>query len=58
MRGPWMCSRLREFDWMFNIEKYPLLCYPDIYVLDGGYCQFFNNHSDFCEPKNYIKMED
>jgi len=43
---------------MFNIEKYPLLCYPDIYVLDGGYCQFFNNHSDFCEPKNYIKMED
>jgi len=27
-------------DRMKNIDRYPLLCYPESYVLEGGYSKF------------------
>ena len=53
-----MLGKLRELDREFNIEQYPLLCFPEIYLLEGGYSRFWEDYSDFCEPKQYIKMED
>lgn len=39
------------------MHRYPALSYPEIYVLDGGYKEFFNEYRERCEPQQYIKME-
>ncbi|KAJ3441306.1 m-phase inducer phosphatase dual specificity phosphatase cdc25 [Anaeramoeba flamelloides] len=56
-RGPKMCQLLRETD--RNINDYPNLHYPQLYILEKGYKAFFR-HSDrtkkFCYPKGYRKM--
>ncbi len=55
-RGPQLCGKLRELDRQKNIDKYPLLCYPEIYVLEGGYKLFQTEYTDYCG--DYIQMED
>jgi hypothetical protein len=55
-RGPQMTSKLRELDRKFNGEKYPLLCYPELYLLEGGYKNFYEHFIDYCEPKHYVNM--
>lgn len=32
--------------------------YPEIYVLEGGYCEYFKHTPDRCEPRAYIQMDD
>lgn len=39
-----------------NAERYPQLTYPEVYILDGGYSSFFNNHRSRCFPQNYVEM--
>lgn len=41
-----------------NINVYPNIHYPDIYILEGGYCEFFKQASRNCEPRAYIPMDD
>ena len=36
-RGPMMAKHLRKCDRMCNYDNYPLLTYPDIAILEGGY---------------------
>jgi hypothetical protein len=38
------------------MENYPNLCYPNIYILKGGYSEFFLKHSHLCQPQGYIPM--
>ncbi|KAJ6240709.1 cdc25-like protein phosphatase twine-related [Anaeramoeba flamelloides] len=56
-RGPKMCKLLRRTDRKINV--YPNLHYPQLYVLEKGYKEFFK-HSDrskkFCCPQGYRKM--
>ena len=54
-RGPSMCSRLREMDRKFN--EYPLLFYPEVYLLEGGYKEFYGKFPEACEPNGYVPME-
>ncbi|XP_021510815.1 M-phase inducer phosphatase 2 isoform X2 [Meriones unguiculatus] len=53
-RGPRMCRFIRERDRAAN--DYPNLYYPEMYILKGGYKEFFPQHPNFCEPQDYRPM--
>ncbi|XP_076411081.1 M-phase inducer phosphatase 3 isoform X2 [Peromyscus maniculatus bairdii] len=53
-RGPRMCRSLREKDRALN--QYPALYYPELYVLKGGYRDFFPEYMELCEPQSYCPM--
>ncbi|KAJ3613595.1 hypothetical protein NHX12_019841 [Muraenolepis orangiensis] len=53
-RGPRMCRFLRERDRSQN--EYPALHFPELYVLKGGYKDFFPEHQAQCEPQAYRPM--
>ncbi|XP_052099016.1 M-phase inducer phosphatase 1-like [Mytilus californianus] len=55
-RGPKLCRFLRNTDRHLNGERYPHLYYPEVYILDGGYKEFYNNGKELCLPRNYIPM--
>ncbi|XP_076768947.1 M-phase inducer phosphatase 3 isoform X2 [Arvicanthis niloticus] len=53
-RGPRMCRSLRKKDRALN--QYPALYYPELYVLRGGYRDFFPEYMELCEPQSYCPM--
>ncbi|KAF6280511.1 cell division cycle 25C [Rhinolophus ferrumequinum] len=53
-RGPRMCRCLREQDRALN--QYPALYYPELYILNGGYRDFFPEYTELCEPQGYCPM--
>ncbi|XP_011737489.1 M-phase inducer phosphatase 1 isoform X3 [Macaca nemestrina] len=53
-RGPRMCRYVRERDRLGN--EYPKLHYPELYVLKGGYKEFFMKCQSYCEPPSYRPM--
>uniref|UniRef100_A0A6I8PDL4 M-phase inducer phosphatase n=1 Tax=Ornithorhynchus anatinus TaxID=9258 RepID=A0A6I8PDL4_ORNAN len=53
-RGPRMCRFVRKRDRLGN--EYPKLHYPELYVLKGGYKDFFSKCQSFCEPPGYRPM--
>ncbi|KAJ2883684.1 m-phase inducer phosphatase [Coemansia aciculifera] len=57
-RAPSMASHLRRRDREVNMHRYPYLHYPEIYVLKGGYRNFFSFHKTLCEPQSYVEMND
>ncbi|NXA75021.1 MPIP2 phosphatase, partial [Thryothorus ludovicianus] len=54
-RGPKMCRFLRERD--RSCHEYPQLHYPELYVLKGGYREFFFQFPSHCEPRDYRPMK-
>lgn len=57
-RGPRMAIQLRNLDRQANVNQYPMLYYPDIVILSGGYSCFFKNHANRCFPQKYVGMND
>lgn len=57
-RGPTMASHLRKCDRILNRDNYPLLSYPDIVILEGGYKRFYDSYRHRCFPQGYIEMKD
>lgn len=53
-RGPRQLRYLRACDRTRN--PYPKLHYPEIYLLYGGYKEFFKSYRNLCEPSNYLPM--
>ncbi|KAE8595584.1 hypothetical protein XENTR_v10015806 [Xenopus tropicalis] len=53
-RGPRMCKFLREKDRDRN--EYPQLYYPELYILHGGYKEFFQKCKTYCTPQTYRPM--
>ncbi|XP_072533935.1 M-phase inducer phosphatase 2 [Salminus brasiliensis] len=53
-RGPRMCRFVRERD--RDLNEYPNLHYPELYILKGGYKDFFPLHKKACEPQDYRPM--
>lgn len=41
-----------------NNHVYPRIHYPEVYILRGGYSQYFNESARFCEPRGYVRMDD
>ncbi|ORX58589.1 hypothetical protein BCR36DRAFT_344014 [Piromyces finnis] len=57
-RAPWMAQFFRKADREKNLFFYPRLHYPEVYVLKGGYKEFYNNYKEFCSPQKYVEMAD
>lgn len=55
-RAPIMARHIRSEDRTFNAEHYPRLTYPEVYILDGGYSGFFEDHRERCYPQAYVEM--
>ncbi|XP_072221543.1 M-phase inducer phosphatase 2 [Leuresthes tenuis] len=55
-RGPRMCRFVRERDRALNLNEYPKLHYPELYILKGGYKDFFPHFQAQCEPQSYRPM--
>ncbi|XP_037833618.1 M-phase inducer phosphatase 2 isoform X2 [Kryptolebias marmoratus] len=53
-RGPKMCRFVRARDRAMN--EYPNLHYPELYILKGGYKNFFPHFQSQCEPQSYRPM--
>ena len=56
-RAPRMAKFVRQHDRQVNAMNYPQLTYPEMYILEGGYSQFFKQHREKCFPQNYVEME-
>ncbi|XP_058118839.1 uncharacterized protein LOC131260986 isoform X1 [Anopheles coustani] len=57
-RGPKLSRFLRNHDRTLNADSYPALHYPEMYLLHGGYKEFFREHADLCDPIAYRPMLD
>ncbi|XP_078053108.1 uncharacterized protein LOC144478761 isoform X2 [Augochlora pura] len=55
-RGPNLSRFLRNLDRQRNKERYPALHYPEIYLLHGGYEQFYREQKELCSPQDYRPM--
>lgn len=55
-RGPTLARRVRNRDRKKN--EYPTLDFPEIYVLEKGYRNFFEEFPQLCTPSSYIQMHD
>jgi M-phase inducer tyrosine phosphatase len=56
-RGPQLAGLFRELDRDANKLKYPSLYYPNVYILDGGYRQFYAEYPEMCDGA-YMRMLD
>ncbi|RKP36329.1 Rhodanese-like domain-containing protein, partial [Dimargaris cristalligena] len=57
-RAPNMAMALRNKDRQLNAVNYPYLHYPEVYVLQGGYRNFFYSNQALCYPEKYVEMND
>jgi hypothetical protein len=57
-RGPALYRALRSWDRHVHTDCYPQLYYPELYLLKGGYKDFFNAVPHHCEPQAYQPMWD
>ncbi len=49
---------LRKIDRLLNQNTYPNLYYPELYLLEGGYKDFYAKFKTYCIPSNYTLMLD
>ncbi|XP_055346873.1 M-phase inducer phosphatase 1-B-like [Paramacrobiotus metropolitanus] len=56
-RGPDLARLLREEDRKRNAHRYPVITFPDVYVLEGGYKAFFESFQSSCDPPFYKTMD-
>ncbi|KAG0417694.1 M-phase inducer phosphatase 3, partial [Dictyocoela roeselum] len=54
VRAPRLANEVRNMD--RRLSNYPTLIFPEIYILDGGYSNFFKKYKSYCIPMNYIPM--
>lgn len=56
-RGPGLAMMFREYDRKQHSDNYPSLSFPELYVLEGGYRNFYRKYPDLCVG-GYRKMRD
>lgn len=56
-RGPSLALALRQADRSLS-NDYPKCHFPDMYILQGGYAEFFRTCPEMCEPRAYVGMDD
>ncbi|KAL4244086.1 MPI phosphatase family protein [Abortiporus biennis] len=57
-RAPTFAKHLRSKDRSMNNHVYPRIHYPEVYILEGGYCRFYQECGQRCEPNGYVQMDD
>jgi len=55
-RAPETLRALRKIDRNLNLDNWPNLYYPELYLLEGGYSAFWSSFPDLCTPQGYVKM--
>ncbi|KGG50599.1 hypothetical protein DI09_62p30 [Mitosporidium daphniae] len=55
-RAPSLALFMRKRDRSLN--AYPKLFYPELYILHGGYREFFRRYVGYCQPPQYRQMHD
>ena len=56
-RAPRMALHVRSRDRLLHASQYPLLSYPQMYVLEGGYKRFWQEFPEWTEPRgHYVPM--
>ncbi|KAK0459559.1 uncharacterized protein EV420DRAFT_273637 [Desarmillaria tabescens] len=55
-RAPTFAKHLRSKDRSMNHHVYPKVHYPEVYILEGGYCKYFQTSR--CRPSGYTPMDD
>jgi hypothetical protein len=55
--NPQRLKLIRNWDRQVNSAMYPRLSFPHLYVLDGGYYNFWMQHKELCRGE-YVPMED
>ncbi|WRT65684.1 uncharacterized protein IL334_002629 [Kwoniella shivajii] len=56
-RAPTFAKHLRSRDRLINNALYPKIYYPEVYILEGGYCGFYQTQPDICNG-GYTPMDD
>jgi len=56
-RGPRAFRLLRSRDREINFKNFPHIDYAEIYLLEGGYCNFYPQYPELCEG-GYLRMVD
>lgn len=41
-----------------NNHMYPRIHYPEVYILEGGYCEYYKQCASRCHPPGYVTMDD
>ncbi|KAI5171498.1 hypothetical protein NEFER03_0820 [Nematocida sp. LUAm3] len=54
VRAPKLATYFRNED--RKRSSYPYLIFPNLYVMSGGYKNFYGEHPEFCKPCNYTPM--
>ncbi|KAJ7694203.1 hypothetical protein B0H17DRAFT_1159248 [Mycena rosella] len=57
-RAPTFAKHLRAKDRALNNHVYPKIHYPELYILEGGYSQYFKTSTSRCLPQAYVTMDD
>lgn len=58
-RGPRGLKLLRKIDReLIGAARFPALHLPQIFLMTGGYREFYGKHPKFCTPSSYVPMDD
>ncbi|KIK97416.1 hypothetical protein PAXRUDRAFT_136344 [Paxillus rubicundulus Ve08.2h10] len=57
-RAPTIAKHLRSKDRAMNNHMYPKIHYPEVYILEGGYCEYYKQAAGRCQPQGYVTMDD
>ena len=49
---------IRNLDRKIHAMSYPQLHFPELYLIGGGYKQFFREQPEVCSPRGYTEMKD
>jgi len=56
-RGPRLALDVRQLDRQVNAEAYPKLCFPSMFIMEGGYRAWWQEFGPRCDPPGqYLPM--
>jgi len=56
-RGPRAVRYIRRKDRdLHGISNFPKLYYPELYLMKGGYLEFYSQFPELCEPPGHLPM--
>ena len=55
VRGPSFGKIFRDIDRMENIDRYPTINFPNVYIIHGGFEEIYKTRPDLCEG-TYLPM--
>jgi M-phase inducer tyrosine phosphatase len=57
-RGPKMAMQFRDYDRTVNRVDYPALSYPHVFIMHGGYRDFYELYPELCDGAYVLMLDD